>query len=182
MNKILTSIKEASVKKLILILIFFLLCVTIVVLGPKVYSDYRERKKDKRIENEIKESSLKKAKVESEVSEIKKWRIESQISIGAKEIKLETKWQNGFLLYKLEVDLTNSSNQILKNRTSYEGFNIEFLDADSFKLFKIHVPLSRMTGIVDEKGTTVSFSENNKIQISAEEYKKFEEWTIGWDF
>jgi len=181
MRKLLNILHEISMRKLLLICLLFL-CVIVVILAPRVYSDYQDRRKERKIEREIEQENVKKRKLENEVSEIKKWRIESQASIGAKEIRLETKWKNGNLLYKFDVDLTGPSNIILANRHSYNGFDVEFLDSDSFKLFSFHISLNNMTSIVDENGVTVGLSANNEIQVSAVEYKKIEGWSVGWNF
>ena len=182
MKNIFKSFKEMPIKRLLLISIFILGIVSIIVFGPVLYKSYQDSKKKAIAEKQQVDAKAKITELESKISVVKKWPVETQESIGAKEIRLETKWQSGYLLYKFEVDLTEGTNHIRRSRDSYNGFFIEFLDSDGFKVFSFRIPLSSMTSIIDTNRTIIGLSINEKESISAEEYLKLETSSIGWNF
>lgn len=182
MKNIFTHLKETSFSKLLMIGVLILTIVCVIVFGPVHYKNYQDKSKKIASEKQQTEAKAKRAELESKISAVKKWDSKTQLNVGAKEIRFETKWQRGSLLYKFEVDLTEGNNDTRRNRNSYSGFIVDFLDSDGFKIFSFRIPLNNMTNIMDEKMTLVGLSTNEKIDATAEEYLKFQEWSIGWNF
>lgn len=182
MNKFLSFIKNIPVKKVVLFFCFLLLVVALVVFGPIMYKSYQEKKKMAAQEKQQAELKNQRIDLEKKVAVVKPWRVESQEGIGAKEITFVTKWQNGSMYYKFDVELLGGANEIRRNRNSRNGFIIYFVDKDGFKVFTFRIPLTNMTGIVDENNSLTGLSVNDKIDITAQEYIKLDEWQIGWDF
>lgn len=178
-----TRLKEVSAKKLIIISISLLIITCLIVFGPKFYQSYRDRKEHLAFEKEWEKTKQERLELETKVGKLKEWPVrESYLHLGAKEVKLETKWAGGKMLYKFDVSLVDGPTQILQNRNSSAGFILDFLDTDGFKVFTFNVSLKSMTAFVDEKGKTIGLSINDKKEVSAEEYLTFDSWSSGWDF
>ncbi len=127
----------------------------------------------------IKQEEDKKVLIES-LSEVKKWKDFEVKIIGVSSCYFTTKWINGEMLYKFSVKTI--SDRVHISRYLSNGFFVEFMDKDGFKIYKFEIPLNSMSAVVDNQGMAVAYSVDNKISIGSDEYLKFKDWTLGWNF
>lgn len=182
MKKIITLFKEVSILKFILGSFVILIIVCLIIFGPLMFKNYTNHREKEILEKKQAIDSAQKKEIENRAGVIKDWHSEQLNSIGAKEIRLTTKWANGSLMYKFEIDFEKGNNIIIKNRNSYRAFTIYFMDSDGFKLSSFRVPLNDMLTTINNDGTATGMSMNSKFEMDVSHYQKFSDWSIEWNF
>jgi hypothetical protein len=177
-----TRLKEISAKKLIIISVLILLIAALIMFAPRIYQVYKDRQEHAAFERKWEKENKERKELEIRIGKLKEWPVRDYVQIGAKELRMETKWADGKMFYKFNVTLIPGNNKILKKRYSSDGFILDFVDADGFKVYSFRISLASMTTIMDENGNTTEFNVNDKLEVSATEYQKFEAWSPGWNF
>ncbi len=86
--------------------------------------------------------------------------------------KLKTKYENGRLLYVLNIESTLKKTELDSN---IETFIIELKDKDGFRIEKIEI--KERTNLVDDK-VRFGISSNSSERISLKDYLKISDWSL----
>jgi len=110
---------------------------------------------------------------------------------GGGEVSLSTAFRDYKLLYQLKldgyperiamaVDEATRPDQLFEIRYDRDkpAFTIRLCDADGFELAQIHVPLNRMSIVVDDSGNRVGLYGAGSESIGLEDYENASSWSI----
>lgn len=128
----------------------------------------------------IKLKGEKEVKVEQDAAkklgEAKTWPVIPLTIAGGAEVRLITKWSNGFMYYQFFI------NKNLRGKGNYlSRLTIKFHDDASFLIDEIPVPVSSMTGVLSLDGRKVQRMEYKGQRLMEQEtYKKIRDWNVGW--
>ena len=123
---------------------------------------------------------------EASLDDLKNWG-DKQIPGKYLKFNLSTSWREGKLYYKFRVFPYSSLDRIFEEKRmdsnyakQYQGFTINLLDKNSFKIKEIEIDLWGMMSEVDGEGEKTALSVGTSFDFSKNDYEAMEGYSIGW--
>lgn len=118
---------------------------------------------------------------EKALGEPKQWSDQDFKQIGITKASLTTKWIDGTLWYKLE--LQPIPRNFYESYTAGQApFVLKFKDSSGFELVKVDLYKSAFESYVDENGKRVALSANSSTPCTRSVYEELVGWGLTWKF
>ena len=102
---------------------------------------------------------------------------------GNAKLSLETKWQDGALLYHFVIQAPLPQRiKDARNGGPFASYTVILEDSDNFPVTQASISLYQMTPIVDDKGQTTYLEMYGTKPLSMKSYDAISGWTVSWNF
>ena len=113
------------------------------------------------------------------LEEATEWPAKTATSFEDVEVTLSTKWLEGQLLYQFRVN--GYPPAIAAGREGRNAFwLLRFMDDDGFQVDQVDVSLNSMSLVNRRLGPLGGLSINTATSMSADQYRRIANWTLGW--